>query len=66
MSHSVQDPHCVFCKIVRGEIPSARVLETALAVVQDSEHELKRDDIPINESGLHRPDYETLRDLGLS
>ena len=33
MSHSVQDPHCVFCKIVQGEIPSARVLETALAVV---------------------------------
>jgi histidine triad (HIT) family protein len=29
----VQDSHCVFCKIVRGEIPSARVLETAHAVV---------------------------------
>ena len=33
MSHSVHDSHCVFCKIVRGEIPSARVLETADAVV---------------------------------
>ena len=22
------DPHCIFCKIVRGEIPSARVIET--------------------------------------
>ena len=33
MSHSVHDAHCVFCKIVRGEIPSARVLETAQAVV---------------------------------
>ncbi len=33
MSHSVPDSHCVFCKIVRGEIPSARVLETAHAVV---------------------------------
>ena len=26
------DPHCVFCKIIHGEIPSARVLETAEAV----------------------------------
>jgi histidine triad (HIT) family protein len=26
------DPHCVFCKIIAGEIPSARVLETELAV----------------------------------
>lgn len=33
MSDSAQDSHCVFCKIVRGEIPSARVLETDLAVV---------------------------------
>lgn len=32
MSHSMQHSHCVFCKIVRGEIPSARVLETAHAV----------------------------------
>jgi histidine triad (HIT) family protein len=22
------DPHCIFCKIVRGEIPSARLIET--------------------------------------
>ena len=33
MSDSTQNPHCVFCKIVRGEIPSARVLETAHVVV---------------------------------
>src|SRR5579883_3411089 len=26
------DPHCIFCKIVLGEIPSARVLETDQAV----------------------------------
>lgn len=29
MSH---DPGCLFCRIVRGEIPSARVLETDLAL----------------------------------
>lgn len=29
MSH---DPACVFCKIVRGEIPSSRVLETERAL----------------------------------
>jgi histidine triad (HIT) family protein len=29
MSH---DPSCIFCKIVRGEIPSARVIETDNAV----------------------------------
>jgi histidine triad (HIT) family protein len=32
MSHPSHDPHCIFCKIVRGEIPSSRVLETAEAV----------------------------------
>ena len=26
------DPHCIFCKIARGEIPSARVIETDEAV----------------------------------
>ena len=26
------DPHCVFCKIIRGEIPASKVLETNLAV----------------------------------
>jgi len=26
------DPHCVFCKIIQGVIPSARVLETDQAV----------------------------------
>ena len=26
------DPHCIFCKIVRGEIPSARVIETDEAI----------------------------------
>ena len=33
MSDSTGNPHCVFCKVVRGEIPSARVLETPDAVV---------------------------------
>jgi len=28
-----RDPHCLFCKIARGEIPSSRVLETDRAVV---------------------------------
>ncbi len=27
-----QDHHCIFCKIVRGEIPSARLIETDEAV----------------------------------
>jgi histidine triad (HIT) family protein len=26
------DQHCIFCKIVRGEIPSARLVETDLAI----------------------------------
>lgn len=33
MSQHVQDPDCVFCKILRGEIPSTKVLETEDAVV---------------------------------
>ena len=32
MSPDAHDPACIFCKIVRGEIPSARVLETDSAV----------------------------------
>ena len=32
MADPPHDPHCIFCKIVRGEIPSARVLETDEAV----------------------------------
>lgn len=27
-----QDPSCIFCKIARGEVPSARVLETEQAL----------------------------------
>lgn len=27
-----RDPHCIFCKIVHGEVPSARVLETDRAI----------------------------------
>jgi histidine triad (HIT) family protein len=26
------DPHCIFCKIVQGQIPSAKVLETDQAI----------------------------------
>jgi histidine triad (HIT) family protein len=32
MSHQPHDPHCIFCKIAAGAIPSAKVLETAEAV----------------------------------
>ena len=32
MSHEPHDRHCIFCKIVAGTIPSARVLETPEAV----------------------------------
>jgi histidine triad (HIT) family protein len=32
VSQEVHDPHCIFCKIVRGEITAARVIETAQAV----------------------------------
>jgi histidine triad (HIT) family protein len=30
--HRPRDPHCIFCKIVHGDIPSATILETAEAV----------------------------------
>ncbi len=33
MSRAPRDPDCIFCKIVHGEVPSARVLETDRAVV---------------------------------
>lgn len=33
MSSPDLDPSCLFCKLVQGEIPSARVLETDQAVV---------------------------------
>jgi histidine triad (HIT) family protein len=32
VSHRPHDPHCIFCKIGDGAIPSAKVLETAEAV----------------------------------
>jgi histidine triad (HIT) family protein len=32
MAPSPVDPNCVFCKIISGQIPSARVFETDLAV----------------------------------
>jgi len=32
MSQRSHDPNCIFCKIVHGEIPSARILETGEAV----------------------------------
>ncbi|WP_406697843.1 HIT family protein [Singulisphaera sp. Ch08] len=32
MSQHTYEPHCPFCKIVRGEIPSSKVLETDDAV----------------------------------
>jgi histidine triad (HIT) family protein len=32
VASSTHDPHCIFCKIIHGEVPSARVLETDHAV----------------------------------
>jgi histidine triad (HIT) family protein len=32
MSDQLHDPHCIFCKIAAGAIPSAKVLETAEAM----------------------------------
>jgi hypothetical protein len=32
VADALHDPACVFCKIIKGEIPSARVLETESAV----------------------------------
>ena len=32
MPQSPRDPNCVFCKIIAGEIPSTRVLETDRAI----------------------------------
>jgi histidine triad (HIT) family protein len=32
VSHRPHDPHCIFCKIADGAIPSAKVLETADAL----------------------------------
>lgn len=28
----MHDPHCIFCKIIQGHVPSAKVIETAQAV----------------------------------
>ncbi len=33
MTHPAHDSHCIFCKIVHGQIPSARVFETDEVVV---------------------------------
>lgn len=33
MSEPERDPHCLFCKIIAGEIPSTKLLETADVVV---------------------------------
>jgi histidine triad (HIT) family protein len=32
VSHRPHDPHCLFCNIAHGTIPSAKILETAEAV----------------------------------
>jgi histidine triad (HIT) family protein len=36
------DPNCLFCKIVRGDIPSARILETDAAVAFLDIHPVNR------------------------
>jgi histidine triad (HIT) family protein len=53
------DPHCIFCKIVLGQIPSARVVETAHAVAFLDIH-------PVNHGHtllLPRAHHPTLADL---
>jgi histidine triad (HIT) family protein len=59
MSHPAHDPGCIFCKIVLGEIPSARVLETDHAIAL-------LDIFPVNPGHVllvTRAHYATLADL---
>jgi histidine triad (HIT) family protein len=36
------DPHCIFCKIIQGQIPSATVIETSQAVAFLDIHPVNR------------------------
>jgi histidine triad (HIT) family protein len=38
----VHDPHCIFCKIIQGQIPSAKVVETSQAVAFLDIHPVNR------------------------
>jgi histidine triad (HIT) family protein len=42
MSAHAHDPNCVFCKIVRGEVPSSTVLATSDAVVFLDNHPVNK------------------------
>jgi histidine triad (HIT) family protein len=59
VSHQSHDPHCIFCKIVRGEIPSAKVIETAHAVAFLDIHPVNRGHTLL----LPRAHYSRLADL---
>jgi histidine triad (HIT) family protein len=61
VSRQTHDPQCIFCKIVRGEIPSAKVLETADAVVFLDIHPVNRGHVLIVPKE-HHPDLSELSD----
>jgi len=59
VSHQLHDLHCIFCKIIRGEVPSAEVFETPLAVAFLDIH-------PVNPGHtllVPKPHYTQLADL---
>lgn len=59
MSAHAQEPSCLFCKIVRGEIPSTPVLETAEAIAFLDIHPVNRGHVLIVPRG-HYTDLAAL------
>jgi histidine triad (HIT) family protein len=59
MLSQMHDLHCIFCKIIRGEIPSAKVIETPLAVAFLDIHPVNRGHTLL----LPRSHYSRLADL---
>ena len=60
MSQAIpHDPNCLFCKIVRGEIPSAIVLETDVAVAFLDIHPVNKGHVLL----VPRAHHENLMDL---
>jgi histidine triad (HIT) family protein len=54
VSQEPHDPHCVFCKIIQGHIPSARVLETPDAVAFLDINPVNRGHTLVVPKGHHR------------